>query len=181
MLGLVNHIAVCIESHFSCKSYCAEYQICYRDGKMLVDCMLSQPYQSLIELQNRCLVYSNRNSVIQSNVNQFENPVGADTSTKRFSLSLTSVTNLSMVFLHFSSNDFIISVLSFFRLSSIISYCKLIWLMLKFSCDYAGIQKFNFRYFKKYWNDQSTIATWSVEKLVLFPYHCICGILLQLG
>ena len=97
MLGLVNHIAVCIESHFSCKSYCAEYQIYYRNGKMLVDCMLSQPYQNLIESQNRCLDYLNPNSVIRSNVNQFETPVGVDISTKRFSFKLISVTNLLMV------------------------------------------------------------------------------------
>ena len=93
---------------------------------MLVDCKFSQTYQSLIESQNRCLDYSNPNSVIQSNVNQFETPVGVDISTKHFSLSLISVTNLSIVLLHFSSNDFIISVLSFFRVSSIVSYCKLI-------------------------------------------------------
>ena len=143
--------------------------------------MFSQPYRSLIESQNRCLDYSNPNSVIQSNVNQFETTVGVDISTKHFSLSLISVTNLSIVFLHFSSNHFIISVLSFFRLSSIISYCKLIWLMLKLWCDYAGVQNFNFQYFMKYWNGQFTVATWSVEKLVLFPCHCICRILLQLG
>ena len=51
---------------------CAEYQIYYHKDKMLVDCMFSQPYQSLIESHNRCLDYSNPNSVFESNVNQFE-------------------------------------------------------------------------------------------------------------
>ena len=68
----------------------------------------------------RCLDYANSNSVIGSNVNQSETPVRVDISTKRFSLSFISVVNLSMTFLYFSPNDIFISVLSLFRLSSII-------------------------------------------------------------
>ena len=45
---------------------------------MLVDFMFSQPYQSLIESQDRCLDYSNPNSVIESNLNQFETTVRVD-------------------------------------------------------------------------------------------------------
>ena len=48
---------------------------------MLVDCKFSQTYQSLIESQNRCLDYSNPNSVIESNVNQFEATARVDVST----------------------------------------------------------------------------------------------------
>ena len=81
MLGLVNHYVVCIESHPSCDSYCAEYQIYYHKGKMLVDCMFSQPYQSLTESQNRCLDYSNPNSLIENNDNQFETTARVDVST----------------------------------------------------------------------------------------------------
>ena len=91
---------------------------------MLVDCMFSQPFRSLIESQNCCLDNSNPNSVTGSTVNQFETPVRVDISTRRFSLSFISVVNLSMTFLYFSSIDFFISVLSFFRLSSVISYRK---------------------------------------------------------
>ena len=67
-----------------------------RKDKMLVDCMLSQPYQSLIEFQNHCLVNSNSNSVIGSTVNQFETPVRVDISTRHFSSSFISVVTLSM-------------------------------------------------------------------------------------
>ena len=87
---------------------------------MLVDCMFSQPYRSLIESQNRPLDNSNPNSVIGSTVNQFETPVRVDISTRRFSLLFISVINLSMTFFHFYF--FFISVFSFSRLSSIISY-----------------------------------------------------------
>ena len=48
--------------------------------------LFSQPYRSLIESQNCCLDNSNQNSVIESNVNQFENPVRVDISARRFSL-----------------------------------------------------------------------------------------------
>ena len=48
---------------------------------MLVDCMSSKPYQSLIESQNRCLDYSNPNSVFESNVNHFEFTARVDVST----------------------------------------------------------------------------------------------------
>ena len=92
---------------------------------MLVDCIFSQPYRSLIESQNCCLDNSNSNSVIGSALNQTETRARVDISTRRFSLSFISVVNLSMTFLDISSIDFFISVLSFFRLSSIISYCKL--------------------------------------------------------
>ena len=80
---------------------------------MLVYCMFSQPYRSLIESQNCCLDNSNSNSVIGSVLNQTETPVGVDISTRRFSLSFISVVNLSVTFLDFSSIDFFISVLSF--------------------------------------------------------------------
>ena len=111
-------------------SSCAEYQIYYHKDKMLEDCMFSQSYRSLIESQNCCLDNSNPNSVIGSTVNQFETPVRVDISTRRFSLLFFSVVKLSMTFLYFSSIDFFISVLSFFRLSAILSYCKLFKLML---------------------------------------------------
>ena len=74
-------LCLCIKSHFSCNSYCAEYQIYYHKDMMLVDCKFSQTYQSLIESQNRCLDYSNPNSVIESNVNQFEATARVDVST----------------------------------------------------------------------------------------------------
>ena len=92
---------------------------------MLVDCMFSQTYRSLIESQSGCLDNSNTNSLIGSTVNQFETPFRVDRSTRHFSLSFISVVNLSMTFFYFYFIDFFISVLSFFRLSSIISYCKL--------------------------------------------------------
>ena len=66
LLSLVNHYVVCIYSHFSCNSYCDEYQIYYRKDKMLVGCMFSQPYRSLIIYQNCCLDNSNPNSIIGS-------------------------------------------------------------------------------------------------------------------
>ena len=44
---------------------------------MLVDFMFSQPL-SLIESQDRFLDYSNPNSVIESNLNQFETTVRVD-------------------------------------------------------------------------------------------------------
>ena len=75
--------------------------------EMLVDCMFSQPYWSLIESQNGCLDNSNPNSVIGSTVNQFETPVRTGISTPRFSLSLISVVNLSMAFLYFSLLTFL--------------------------------------------------------------------------
>ena len=89
---------------------------------MLVDCMFSQPYWSFIEFQNGCIDNSNPNSVTASTVNQFEAPVRVDMSTRRFSLSFISVVNRSMTFLYFPSTDFFTSVLSFFRLSLILSY-----------------------------------------------------------
>ena len=63
---------------------------------MLVDCMFSQPYQSLIESQNRCLDYLNPSYVIERNVNQFETTARVYICIKRFPLLLISVTNLSM-------------------------------------------------------------------------------------
>ena len=93
---------------------------------MLVDCMFSQPYRSLIESQNGCLDNLNPNSVNGSTVNQFETPVRVDISTRRSFLSFIYAVNLSMSFLYFSSIDFFISVLSFFRLSSIVSYAVII-------------------------------------------------------
>ena len=48
---------------------------------MLVDCMFSQPYQSLTESQKRCLDYSNPNSLIENNVKQFETTAWVDVST----------------------------------------------------------------------------------------------------
>ena len=89
---------------------------------MLVDCMFSQPYWSFIEFQNGCIDNPNPNSVTASTVNQFEAPVRVDMSTRRFSLSFISVVNRSMTFLYFPSTDFFTSVLSFFRLSLILSY-----------------------------------------------------------
>ena len=77
---------------------------------MLVDCMFSQRYGSRSESQNWCLDYSNPNSVIGSTVNQFQTPVTADISTKRFSLPFISLVNLLMMFLLRSFNDFFISV-----------------------------------------------------------------------
>ena len=100
-------------------------KIFYRKDKMLVDCMFSKPYRSLIESQKCCLDNSNPNSVTESTINRFEPTVRADISTRCFSLSFISAVNLSMTLLYFSSIDFFISVLSFFTLSSIISYCKL--------------------------------------------------------
>ena len=97
---------------------------------MLVDCIFSQPYRSLIESQNCCLNNSNPNCVTGSTVNQLETPVRVDISTRRFSLPFISDINLLMMFLYFPSIDFFISVLSFFRLSTIISYCKLFKLNL---------------------------------------------------
>ena len=89
---------------------------------MLVDCMLFQPYRSLIEFENGCLDNSNPNSVTGSIINQFETPVRVDISMGRFPLSFISSVNLSMIFLYFTSTDFFISFLSFFRLYSIILY-----------------------------------------------------------
>ena len=88
---------------------------------MLIDCMFSQLYESLIESQNCCLD-SNPNSVIGSTGNQFKTPVRVDISTRHFPLSFISVVNLLMTFSYFFPIDFFISVLSFFRLSSIVSY-----------------------------------------------------------
>ena len=68
---------------------------------MLVDCMFSQTYRSFIESQNCYLDNSNLNSVIGSNVNQFETPVKAKISTRRFSLSFISIVNLSLTFFYF--------------------------------------------------------------------------------
>ena len=79
---------------------------------MLVDCIFSQPYWSLIESQNGCLDNPSLNSVIGSTVNQFGTPVTVDISTRHFSLSFISVVNFSMIFLYFSSINFFISVLS---------------------------------------------------------------------
>ena len=53
---------------------------------MLVDCMFSQQYQSLIEYQKGCLDNSNPNSVIESTVSQYETPLKVDISTRHFSL-----------------------------------------------------------------------------------------------
>ena len=78
LLLLVSHYVVCIYIHLSCNSYCTEYQIYYRKDKMLLDCMFSQPYQSLIESQNCCLDNSNPNSVIGSTVSQSDTPVRVD-------------------------------------------------------------------------------------------------------
>ena len=89
---------------------------------MLVDCIFSQQYRSLIESQNGCLDNSNPNSVTGSTVNQFETPVRVDISMGRFPLSFISSVNLSMIFLYSTSTDFFISFLSFFRLYSIILY-----------------------------------------------------------
>ena len=80
-------------------SHCAECQIYYHKDKMFVDCLFAQPYQSLIESQNCCLANSNPNSVNGSTVNQLETPVRVDISTRRFSLSFTSVVNLSVTFI----------------------------------------------------------------------------------
>ena len=112
-------------SHLFCNSYCAEYQIYYCMDKMLVDCMFSQLFRSLIKSQSCYIDNSNPNSVIGSTVNQFETPLRVDISTRHFSLSFISVVNLSTTFLYFSSIDFFISFLSFFQLSSVISYRKL--------------------------------------------------------
>ena len=79
---------------------------------MLVDCIFSKPYWSLIESQNGCLDNPILNSVIGSTVNQFGTPVSVDISTRHFSLSFISVLIFSMNFLYFSSIDFFISVLS---------------------------------------------------------------------
>ena len=92
---------------------------------MLVDCMFSQLSRSLLESQNFCLDNSNSISAIGSTVNQLKTPVKVDISTRYFSLSFISVVNILMTFLYFSSIDFFISVLSFFRLSSVTSYCEL--------------------------------------------------------
>ena len=90
---------------------------------MLVDCMFSQPYWSRIEFQTGCSDNSNINSLIENTVNQFETPVSIDVSTRRFSLSFISVVNLSMAFLYFYFYWlFFISVLSFFRLFSVVPY-----------------------------------------------------------
>ena len=77
---------------------------------MLVECMFSQLYWSLIESQDCCLDYSNPNSVSGNTVNQFETPVRVDISVKRFSLSFISVVNLSMTPFYFSSNDFFMAI-----------------------------------------------------------------------
>ena len=121
---------------------------------MFADCMFSQQYQSLIESQNGCVDNSNPNSVIGSTVNQFETPVRVDISTRGFSLSFISVVNLSMTFLFFSSIVYFVSVLSFSRLSSIILYA------VSSDVIFAGVHKFNFRCFMKYWNGQSTVSGW---------------------
>ena len=123
---------------------------------MLVDCMFSQPYRSLIESQNCCLDNSNPKSVIGSTVNQFETPIRVDISTRPFSVSFISVINFSMKFLYFSSIDFFISVLSFFRLSTITFYSKH-FCVNDVSSDFVGVNKFNFHCFIKYWNGQSTV------------------------
>ena len=101
---------------------------------MLVDCMFYQPYRSLIESQNGCLDNSNPNSVIGSTANQCENQVRVDIPIRRFSLSFISVVNLSMTFFVFFFY-WLISVVSFFLV------CCRFW------CDFAGVQKFNFRSF----------------------------------
>ena len=149
-------------------------------GQLLVDCMFSQPYRSSVKSENCCLDNSNPNSVTGSTVNQFETPVRVDISARRFSLSLISVINLLMTFLYFSSIDFFVSVLSFFRLSTrLLLYCKLLKWCSKFSYDFAGVHKFNFRCFMIYWNVKFTVPrTWLEDKLVLFPCHCIRGIFL---
>ena len=135
--------------------------------------MFSQPYRSLIESQNDCLDNSNPNSVIGSTVNQYETSVRVDISTRRFSLSFSSIVNLSMTFLYFSSIVFcFISVLCFSGLSSIISYVvSLMWFLLEFINSISAVS----------WNTGMTIhCAWLVEKLALFPYRCVCSILLQL-
>ena len=69
---------------------------------MLVDCIFSQQYRSLIESQNGCLDNSNPNSVIGSAVNQFEPPVRVDIPARRFSLSFNSVVNFLLLTFYLS-------------------------------------------------------------------------------
>ena len=73
---------------------------------MLLDCMFSQPYRSLIESQFCCLDYLNPNSVFESIVT----PVRFDISKSRFPLFFTSLVNIFMTFLYFYFNHFFISV-----------------------------------------------------------------------
>ena len=68
---------------------------------MLVDCMFSQLYCSLIESQNCRLDHSNTNSVIESTVNQFETPIRVDISTRP---PVTVGTNLFLIVLSRGSN-----------------------------------------------------------------------------
>ena len=85
-------------------------------GQVFGRSVISKPHRSLIESQNWCLDGSNRNC---------RQPVWVDISARRFSLSFIYVIILSMAFLHFSSFNCFISVLSFFRLSLSTSYCRL--------------------------------------------------------
>ena len=85
-------------------------------GQVFGRSVISKPHRSLIESQNWCLDGSNRN---------YRQPVWVDISARRFSLSFIYVIILSMAFLHFSSFNCFISVLSFFRLSLSTSYCRL--------------------------------------------------------
>ena len=97
---------------------------------MLVDCMFSQSYRSLIESQNCWLDNSNQNSVIGSTINQFETPVRVDIFTRSFSLSFISIVNLSMTFLYFSP------------MTSLSQF----WVFLDYLLLYRTVNFFNQRY-----------------------------------
>ena len=126
--------------------------------KMLVDCMFFQQYQSPIKSENCCLDNLNPNSVIGRTVNQFETPVRV--STKRFSWSFISVLHLLMMFLCFSSSasrsQFWVSLdyLRLYRTEDFLNWRSKFW------CSFAGVNKFNFHCFIKYWNGQSTVTGW---------------------
>ena len=134
----------------SCNSYCAEYQVYYHQDKMLVDCMFSQQYRSPIKSENCCLDNLNPNSVIGRTVNQFETPVRADISTKRFSLTFISVLNLLMMFLYFSSlaswSQFWVpsDYLRLYSTANFLNWCSKFW------CAFAGVNKLNCRCLMKY-------------------------------
>ena len=127
---------------------------------MLVDCMFSQQYWSPIKSENCCLDNLNPNSVIGRTVNQFKTPLRVDISTKRFSLSFISVLNLLMIFLYFCSSaswsQFWVSLeyLRLYRTEDFLNWRSKFW------CAFAGVNKFNFHCFMKYWNGKSTVPGW---------------------
>ena len=139
-----------LQSHFS------SFTVLNIKGKdkMLVDCMFSQLYRSLIKSQNCWLDHSNPNFIIERAVNQFElqleliYPQDVFLCLSSFSsLYFISFRHLSMTFLQFSLSQFWIS-LDYSRLHRAVNFfssCCNFW------CDFARAHKFYFSSFMKYW------------------------------